>query len=82
MVGCCYDADKGIDKDKSQAAMWYQKAAEQGYCAALYNIGVSYWCGLGGLPKDPDRARQYYQRAADQGDEGAISQLKEMEDNK
>jgi TPR repeat protein len=30
----CYDFGKGVEKDKSKAAQWYRKAAEQGNEAA------------------------------------------------
>jgi TPR repeat protein len=53
-------------KDDKQAVYWCQKAADQGYAEAQYNLGVSYTFGKGVL-KDDKQAVYWYQKAADQG---------------
>ena len=37
-LGVCYD--KGAGVQANEAVKWYRKAAEQGYAAALCNLGV------------------------------------------
>jgi TPR repeat protein len=54
----------------TQAKIWYQKAADQGYAAAQTNIGRLYENGSG-VDKDYAKALAWYQKAADQGDAGA-----------
>jgi TPR repeat protein len=44
---------------------WYQKAADQGYVEAQYNLGIAYTIGKGVL-KDDKQAVYWYQKAADQ----------------
>jgi TPR repeat protein len=45
---------------------WYQKAADQGYAGAQYDLGFMYVNGKGVL-KDDKQAVYWYQKAADQG---------------
>lgn len=33
---------RGVDQSDTEAAAWYQKAADQGYAQAQYNLGVFY----------------------------------------
>jgi TPR repeat protein len=39
-------------KDYKQAVYWYQKAADQGYAGAQYNLGFMYVNGKGVLKDD------------------------------
>jgi TPR repeat protein len=61
-----YANNKGTLKDAKQAVYWYQKAADQGYAKAQYNLGVMYANGKGVL-KDDKQAVYWYQKAANQG---------------
>jgi TPR repeat protein len=54
-----YDFGKGVLKDAKQAAYWYQKAAEQGYAKAQYNLGAMYDFGKGVLKDDKQSAYWY-----------------------
>lgn len=46
-LGYDYYLGKGISQDYAQAAVWWQKAAEQGYADAQNNLGVLYNSGKG-----------------------------------
>jgi TPR repeat protein len=39
------DSGRGVPKDRSQAAAWYRKAAEQGDAKAQFNLGLMYRYG-------------------------------------
>ena len=41
----------GVAKDENEAALWYRKAADQGWAEAQYNLGAAYFSG-NGVPKD------------------------------
>ena len=49
--GHLYDKGQGVPQDYAQAALWYRKAAEQGYAVAQYNLGRLYDDGRG-VPQD------------------------------
>lgn len=55
-----------LGQDPSTAAAWYLRAADQGYAAAQFNLGVMYEQGLG-VPIDEGEASKWYRRAAEQG---------------
>ena len=57
---------KGVTKDLTKAAEWYQKAAEQGLGSAQYQLGRCYEGGHG-VTKDLTKAAEWYQKAADKG---------------
>ena len=61
-IGNCYDKMS----DYKKANEWYQKAAELGYAAAQFNLGVSYESGQG-VTQNYQKALEWYQKAADQG---------------
>ena len=57
-----------------EAAQWYRKAAERGYTAAMYSLGVSYDQGEG-IDKNPSLANYWYRLAARQGEKSAMWNL-------
>ena len=61
--GCGYLADGNYTK----AVECFQKAAEQGYASAQYNLGNSYYKGEG-VPQNYTEAVKWYRKAAEQGD--------------
>jgi TPR repeat protein len=61
-----YDEGEGVPMDKSKAAQWLQKAADQDNANAQTNLGFMYLNGEG-VPMDKSKAAQWYQKAADQG---------------
>src|ERR1019366_9296942 len=46
-LGQCYEDGKGVNKDFSETAKWYQKAADQGDNFSQFELGVFYSRGLG-----------------------------------
>ena len=50
-LGLSYDKGLGVPQNYAQAALWYRKAAEQGYAMAQYNLGFLYHNGQG-VPRD------------------------------
>ena len=60
--------------DVEKAFCWYQKAAEQGYAKAQYNLGVCYANGTG-VEKNIQKAVELYQRAVEQGNADAQNNL-------
>jgi len=60
-----------VTKDDSKARALYEKAANQGYALAQYNLAWMYDHGLGGVPKNEQEAARLYKLAADQGNAAA-----------
>lgn len=56
----------GLPKDEKLAVVWYEKAAQQNYPAAQYNLGIQYLKGIG-VEKDISKAIPWYLRAAEKG---------------
>ncbi len=73
-VGALYDHGLGVDEDDSEAARWYQRAADQGLPLAMRNL-ASMYAGGHGLPYDKDQAEYWYEKAAQAGDEKAAQRL-------
>jgi len=63
-----------VPQDYKNAAMWYERAAEQGFVAAQFMVGFLYEHGKG-VRRDYSRAIEYYRAAADQGDTTAANNL-------
>ena len=66
-----------MPKDLGKAAELYQKAADQGYAVAQFDLGGVYESG-DGVPKDLGKAAELYQKAANQGYATAITKLKAL----
>ena len=69
-----YHEGRGVPQSDKEAVKWYQKAAEQGYADAQFNLGVMYKIGRG-VPQSDKEAVKWYQQAADQGDVDALKFL-------
>ncbi len=65
-MGLSYENGRGVERDPTQAAVWYHKAADQGLADAQFNLGNLY-LNASGVPKDPIEAVRWFRRAADQG---------------
>lgn len=61
-------------KNYSEAAKWFRRAAEQGHTRAQSSIGVYYNMGQGG-PQDYAMAAMWYRKAAEKGDPNAQNNL-------
>ena len=57
----------GVPADKTEAAKWYRKAAEQGDAIAQCSLGNLYYGG-DGVPVDKTEAVKWWRKAADQDD--------------
>jgi serine/threonine-protein kinase len=55
----------GVPRDDDEAAVWYRKAADQGFAKAQKNLGDMYLFGRG-VDKDYAQAVVWYTKAADQ----------------
>jgi TPR repeat protein len=71
-LGVMYAEGKGVAPNDAEAALWFERAANQGEPMAQYNLGASYAEGTG-VRKDMAAAVKWFRRAADQG--VALAQL-------
>ncbi|MCM1047162.1 MAG: sel1 repeat family protein [Clostridiales bacterium] len=76
-LGLMYDDGKGVERNPTQAAQWYEKAAKQGIAAAQSNLGAMYETG-DGVKTDLALAKKWYSLAAGQGYEDARRRLDEL----
>ncbi|XP_039289580.1 uncharacterized protein DDB_G0271670 [Nilaparvata lugens] len=74
-LGQCYELGIGTEQDFTQAAQCYQKASDLGHPTAMYNLGVFYAHGWGGLVADSTHARKLFTRAAMLGQREAQAAL-------
>jgi len=63
-VACWFG--EGVTTDKSKAIELWQKAAEQGYKKAQYNLGIAFDLGKG-VTRDTKEAARWFCKAAEQG---------------
>jgi hypothetical protein len=75
-MGLKFANGEGATRDYSQAAEWYQKAADQSHSLAQFNLGTMYAHGQG-VTRDAARSVLWFGRAARQGDAGAQFSLGE-----
>lgn len=61
-VGEIYMKGLGVEPQYEQAALWFEKAADQGFDRAQINLGYLYEMGLG-VPRDSKRALNLYREA-------------------
>jgi TPR repeat protein len=71
-LGVMYAEGKGVAPNDAEAALWFERAANQGEPMAQYNLAASYVEGTG-VRKDMAAAVKWFRRAADQG--VALAQL-------
>ncbi|MBF0124457.1 MAG: sel1 repeat family protein [Magnetococcales bacterium] len=64
--GLLYFYGQGVTQDYQAAVQWFQKAAEQGYAVAQFNLAGLYHDGRG-VAQDNAQAASWYRRAANQG---------------
>ncbi|HEX7777271.1 MAG TPA: peptidoglycan-binding protein [Parvibaculum sp.] len=73
-VGQRYANGEGMAQDLSQAAYWYNQAADQGLAIAQYRLATLFEKGRG-VPQDDGKARSWYEKAATQGNVKAMHNL-------
>lgn len=76
-VGLRYADGRGVARDLSVAASWFDKAARQGLAPAAYRLGSAYEKGFG-LPRDAAQSVFWYGKAADAGNVRAMHNLAVM----
>lgn len=62
-----YSTGSWVKIDKAASFELYNQAAEQGSVEALFELGVIYMSGQGGVKRDRAKARELYLKAANQG---------------
>jgi len=82
-IGWMYLNGEGIGQDNEQAAIWFERAAENGHPYAMFRIADMYQNGLG-VEQDKAMAAQWFRTAAETGaartDDAAYSaQLRQMQ---
>ncbi len=65
-IGTLYYLGRGLPKDRSLAAQWFERAGEQGHAGAQYFLGSLYFLGQG-VEKDGTNAATWFHLAAEQG---------------
>ncbi|MGD9681273.1 MAG: tetratricopeptide repeat protein [Candidatus Obscuribacterales bacterium] len=65
-LGFAYATGRGVDRDPTQALIWYERAAESGHIAAQYNFA-----DMCLARRDYDAALVWFSRAAASGDPDA-----------
>lgn len=73
-----YDNGLGVAQDKTEAAKWYSKAADQGDKHAQLMLALIYYYPGTGVPMDKKEAAKWFTKAAEQGDAEAQYQLGKM----
>jgi clan AA aspartic protease (TIGR02281 family) len=74
LVGKMYESGWGMRQSSAQAAVWYQKSAEQGYDLAQSSLGLMYSTG-DGVPQNYAKAMKWTLMAAKQGNMAAQSAM-------
>src|SRR4249919_1096000 len=77
-VGEIYSKGLGTEPDYAMAALWFKKAADQGYGRAKINLGYLYEMGLG-VPQDTAAALNLYREASGLKDELMYSSVVEVQ---
>ena len=67
------NGEGGLPVSKEKARLLYEKAAEQGYSKAQYNLAIMYVYDQDGLPVSMEEALLWLKRAAEQGHENATN---------
>lgn len=70
----CLTYGCGVQKNLSEAIIFYEKSAQQKYTRAMYNLGVLYQNG-NGVEKNLFKAVELYQNAVQAGEPHAMTNL-------
>ncbi|KQY23977.1 peptidoglycan-binding protein [Rhizobium sp. Root482] len=76
-IGAIYTEGRGIKADPTEAAKWYQRAADAGVIPAQYRLASLYEKGSG-VGRDLKKARVLYEQAASKGNATAMHNLAVM----
>jgi len=72
-----YEGFGGVSKDRSEAARWWRKSAEQAFPDAEMSLGDLYYLG-DGVSQDYDEAYKWFRRAAQHGNSMSCLRLSTM----
>lgn len=75
-LGICYETGTGVEKNMKNAMECYRAAASLGHKKAMYNLGIFYVHGRGGLKKNMEAARACFEAAEKLGLRTAKSLLR------
>jgi hypothetical protein len=75
LLGDSYKDGKIVEKNYTQAAAWYRKAADQGRTDAMIRVAGLYRDGANDFPRDMDQAVAWYRKAAELWDVDAQATL-------
>ena len=64
-LGLIYSEGIGVEVDRTKAAEWYLKAADEGYRWAQYNLAIEYYEGIG-IGQNINEAFNWCLKAAEQ----------------
>jgi hypothetical protein len=73
-LGHYYEVGKGVKIDYKTAALWYRRAADQGYPTAQFNFGMAF-CSGRSVARSHDEGVKWYRLAAAQGQPDALYYL-------
>ena len=73
-AGVSYAQGVGTQKDLTQAAQWFSRAASLGFADSQFNLAVLYERGMG-VQQSPIDAYKWYAIAAAQGDSESKARL-------
>lgn len=79
MINLVHDRTQHTNNYTLQAMEFYRSAASMEHPGALYNLGIYYGQGRGGLQHDLETAARLLRLAAVQGQQDAINALKSMD---
>lgn len=66
-IGWLYNVGMLLVQDNLKAIQWYERAAENEYLPAQYNLGAMYDGGVGSVEQDESKSIRWYLKAAKQG---------------
>jgi len=72
-----YPLENRKNQDNAEAAIWFRKAAEQGYADAQCALGELYLNGFG-VTRDVNEAKIWFNKSARQGNKKAAELLKSL----
>jgi TPR repeat protein len=78
MIGRLYFHGSGVNRDYTEAATWFRRAAEAAIPVAQSDLGMMYYHGYG-VSKDLATARAWLQKAAARGYASAKEMLPKLD---
>ncbi len=74
-IGLMYRHGIYVQKDITEAIMWYEKGVEHGCSFSATNLGLIYAFGQEGVPRDSDRGEKLLNFGFNNGDTNAMHNL-------